>query len=367
MSRSGLESQICGSGVQGAVCLTDSGTSALSLALRLAIRRRHGSIALPAYGCFDLATAAVGAGAKVVFYDINPRTLAPDLSSVERVVDSSVSAILVVHYFGIAVDVSAVRSHTSRHETVVIEDAAQAFGAGARGSEAGWSGDLGVFSFGRGKGVTGAGGGALVATSASPFVADVAACELEANGRSGALIAARALAQWWLARPALYWLPASIPGLGLGETTYREPDLPQGMSAVSCAILSSTLGSFPEDVSIRRKNASAIAALLEESDVEVIRGVSPARNTYLRQPALVPATLGAQGAAQPRQGILPSYPIPLFLLPALQGLRIQNGPREYPGARSLVSRVVTLPTHRFLTAPDFKAIEAWARRISSED
>ncbi len=64
--------------------LTDSGTTALTLAIRAAQRIRPGPVSLPAYCCYDLATAADGAGADVLLYDLDPLTLGPDWSSFER-------------------------------------------------------------------------------------------------------------------------------------------------------------------------------------------------------------------------------------------------------------------------------------------
>src|SRR5690606_32072244 len=50
--------------------LTDSGTSALALALSLAARVGHAPVALPAYGCYDLATAVDAAGVPFTLYDL---------------------------------------------------------------------------------------------------------------------------------------------------------------------------------------------------------------------------------------------------------------------------------------------------------
>src|SRR5262245_6199582 len=70
------------------VVLTGSGTQALQLAITIALRHRGPStmVALPGFSCFDVASAAVGADAGVACYDIDPRTLAPDLNSLDRVV-----------------------------------------------------------------------------------------------------------------------------------------------------------------------------------------------------------------------------------------------------------------------------------------
>ncbi|MDQ3520445.1 MAG: DegT/DnrJ/EryC1/StrS family aminotransferase, partial [Gemmatimonadota bacterium] len=66
-----------------AVALTDSGTSALVLALRLAAGA-GGTVAFPGYACIDLAAAARFAGVRVRLYDVDPASLSPDLDSVRR-------------------------------------------------------------------------------------------------------------------------------------------------------------------------------------------------------------------------------------------------------------------------------------------
>ena len=60
--------------------LTDSGTSALALAMAAV----GGPVALPAFCCFDIATASDGAGVQPILYDVDPRTLAPDAGSLAR-------------------------------------------------------------------------------------------------------------------------------------------------------------------------------------------------------------------------------------------------------------------------------------------
>ena len=65
------------------VLLTDSGTAALTAALLGVLRDRAGAaVTMPAYACFDVATAADGADAPVLLYDVDPHTLAPELTQV---------------------------------------------------------------------------------------------------------------------------------------------------------------------------------------------------------------------------------------------------------------------------------------------
>ena len=56
--------------------LTGSGTQALQLALVSSCAPDPSSggpvVALPAFSCYDLVSAAVGAGIRMVFYDVRP-------------------------------------------------------------------------------------------------------------------------------------------------------------------------------------------------------------------------------------------------------------------------------------------------------
>ena len=143
--------------------LTDSGTTALTLALRAAATLAPGPAALPAYCCYDIATAADGAGAEVLLYDLDPETLGPDFASLEYVLAQGARTVVVVHLYGIPLDLPAVQRRLDRYRAVLIEDAAQGAGAVCGGRPLGSIGAFGVLSFGRGKGITGGRGGALLA------------------------------------------------------------------------------------------------------------------------------------------------------------------------------------------------------------
>src|SRR3989442_356539 len=143
------------------VILLGSGTQALQIALRLAMSRvGDPSVALPAFTCFDVASAAVGASARLRFYDVEPSTLAPDLESLERVLERGTRVVVVTPLYGLPVDWDTIDALAVRHGAIVIEDAAQGHHARWRGRPLGSLGSLSVLSFGRGKGLTGGAGGA---------------------------------------------------------------------------------------------------------------------------------------------------------------------------------------------------------------
>src|SRR5204863_8021915 len=90
-----------------AVLLTKGVTVALPAAIRSVLKDRPGSpAALPAYACYDLATAADGANAPVLLYDLEPSTLAPDLEQIQATLRQGAAAIVVAHLYGHPVDLA---------------------------------------------------------------------------------------------------------------------------------------------------------------------------------------------------------------------------------------------------------------------
>ncbi|MEJ2240378.1 MAG: GNAT family N-acetyltransferase, partial [Gemmatimonadales bacterium] len=213
------------------ILLTDSGTSALTLAIRAYCRIRSTPlVALPAYCCYDIATAADGADVEVILYDIDARTLSPDIQSLSNALSRRPGAIVVAHLYGVPVEVQDIIRLCEQHQVPVIEDAAQGHGAQYDGLPLGSFGDVSILSFGRGKGVTGGGGGALLAVSdGTSHVIEEAAQETGSSHR-GLKPLIGATAQWLLASPTMYAIPASLPFLRLGQTIYREPTSPMGIT-----------------------------------------------------------------------------------------------------------------------------------------
>ena len=94
------------------------------------------------------ANAIVIAGGKPVFVDIDPDTLLIDAKKIEQMITEKTRAILPVHLYGRVCDMDAINEIASKHNLVVIEDTAQAFGAECHcGKYAGMLSDCGTFSF----------------------------------------------------------------------------------------------------------------------------------------------------------------------------------------------------------------------------
>lgn len=158
-----------------------SGTDALILALQAAgLKRDELAITVP-FTFFATAGAIVRAGGTPVFIDILPDTFNMDPDSLEnwlngncavtergvvhRPTGKRVAAIMPVHIFGQVSNMDAIGSTGRKWGIPVIEDAAQAVGAGWRGDKAGSLGDMGCFSFFPSKNLGALGDGGMVTTS----------------------------------------------------------------------------------------------------------------------------------------------------------------------------------------------------------
>jgi dTDP-4-amino-4,6-dideoxygalactose transaminase len=346
------------------VLLIDSGTHALERALRLAAHLLGGpvTVALPAYTCFDVATAAIGAGVRITLYDVDPNTLAPDLDSLDNSLAAGARVAVVTPLYGVPVDWDAVERCASPHGALVIEDAAQGHGSSWRQRSLGSWGRLSVLSFGRGKGWTGGCGGALLARSGISVTPEGAqfADRLVTSAAQALAAFLRATGQWAFSRPNLFALAAALPGLHVGETPYHDPVPARGLPRLAAALLERSVTLCDREGEVRRANAAlllaGIAAVSTREGRPSIGLVSPPSNGtagYLRLPVRLARGLeGFAHAGRAQQlGAARSYPSTLAALPPIRDrMTAADASRSWPGAEALVRELVTLPTHSQVTS-----------------
>ncbi len=147
--------------------LTTSCTDALEMSAILANIQAYDEVILPAYTFVSTANAFVLRGAKLIFADsgsLNPNITA---ETIAPLITDKTKAIVLVHYAGVACDMDSIMALASKHNILVIEDAAQAIDAfyinhHNQKLALGSIGNLGAMSFHETKNITCGEGGLLI-------------------------------------------------------------------------------------------------------------------------------------------------------------------------------------------------------------
>lgn len=143
--------------------LAPNGTLGLFLALLSLDLPRDSEIIIPSFTFFASASAAIYAGLKPVFIDVDPLTYNIDVNLLEQVLTPKSRAIMPVHIYGQACAIDEVMKFARTNNLLVIEDAAQGFGVFYKKKHTGTFGDVSMISFFADKTVT-MGEGAIVLT-----------------------------------------------------------------------------------------------------------------------------------------------------------------------------------------------------------
>lgn len=141
-----------------------SATTGLTLALIAAGVGPGDEVITTPISWVSTANAAAALGAKVVFADVDCKTLNLDPHSVAAKITDRTKLILPVHLYGQCCDMDAINELASKRGIVVVEDAAHAAGAEYKGRKAGSLGDIGVFSFHQQKNMVTLGEGGMITT-----------------------------------------------------------------------------------------------------------------------------------------------------------------------------------------------------------
>jgi perosamine synthetase len=127
-----------------AVC---NGTAALEIAVEALGITKGDEVIMPAFTIISCASAIVKMGARPVLVDSDLQTWNMDVNQIEAKITPRTKAIMVVHIYGLPVDMGAVLDIAKKHNLKIIEDAAEAHGQTYKGKACGSFGDISVFSF----------------------------------------------------------------------------------------------------------------------------------------------------------------------------------------------------------------------------
>lgn len=327
-----------------------SGKAALTIILN-ALKALTGrwKVILPAYTCYSVPSSIAKAGLEIVPCDIARNSFDYDYDRLAPMLDDDTLCVLSIHLFGIPADTGRLMQLCRGRGIFVVEDAAQAMGGTREGRPLGTLGDVGFYSLGRGKAVTCGSGGVVLTDSARIADALTAATkEVPAPGlRDDVATAASLLLLSIFIAPSLYWFPASLPFLRLGETIFHRDFPVQSLSNFRAGLLTGWAEQLGRLNEVRRSNADFYRAHVHglRSDDTTI--------PYLRFPVVLDEPeakrrilIEKDGG---RLGISGMYPSTVAGIPELEGRWATS---SFPEAERVASALITLPTHPLVSESD---------------
>jgi dTDP-4-amino-4,6-dideoxygalactose transaminase len=310
--------------------LMSTGRAAMVLALQAMkdINKdpRKVEVIVPAYTCYSVPAAVSKAGLKPRLCDVDPVTLSMDPEALRKFDFSRVLGIITANLYGI--------------------------GATQAGRSVGGFGDVGLYSFDKGKNITSLEGGALVASHPELATAvDRRHAQLPpASMTHTATTIVKLAAYATLLPPTMYGVVRKLPGLGLGRTPYDETYPLQKYSGTLAGFAATLLGKLPQLTRGRREQAEAMTKELSTiAGVQLIAQPS-SQPAYARLPFLVKDASRRAAVLEQLEaagiGATASYPNALCDVPEVAA-KLPESDRSMPGARRVAASIVTLPTHAY--------------------
>ena len=300
-----------------------NGTLSLYLALRAMGIGPGDEVIVPDFTFIASANAVEMVGARPVFVDVNKHDLQINLEACERVRTEKTKAIMPVHIYGFAVDMTSLMEYAKWRDLMVIEDAAQALGISWDGKGCGSFGDTGSFSFFADKTLTTCEGG-FVTTDDEEIYNKL--LYLRNQGR-------------------------------LQRGTFKHPEIGYNfrINDIQAAIGLAQLKKLPEIIEKKQKNYNLYKEAL--ADVEAVQILSPAPGVEpyvpfrvvlrtVNQDSNYLMTFMSMNNVEPRTFFYPLHLQPCFSLWADDE---RHDPKHFKVTEDIYSRGVCLPSYPALT------------------
>jgi perosamine synthetase len=336
------------------VFLVSSGKAALTLIL-LALKSlsTRTEVVIPAYTCFSVPSAVVRAGLKLTLCDIDAKTFGFDRRQLKETLNGETLCVVPDHLFGIPEAMHDITGLATERGIYVVEDAAQAMQGSYNGQRLGTIGDVGFFSLGRGKNIT-CGSGGIIVTNSDP-IAEAISSRYTKLHMPGSVETAREFLRVLLMsifiRPWLYWFPAGLRFLRLGETVFHAEFPVKKFSGMKAGLLWDWKRRLEHSRRARIMSGISYGARLtgeqaSEAEVPYLRFPVLAGNREMRD--RVYSLSQSRGL-----GISLMYPASINRIPEISpGF---NG-QHFPAAEKVAETLLTLPTHHFVSEQDQQAI-----------
>jgi dTDP-4-amino-4,6-dideoxygalactose transaminase len=302
-----------------------SGTDALLLVLMAWQIGRGDAVICPSFTYHATAEMVVLLGATPIIADVLPDTFNLDPSSCERAIATAKRlglnprAIIPVDLFGLPADHDALKTIAADHDLLVLDDAAQAFGARYRGKAIGTLAAATATSFFPAKPLGCYGDGGAVFTDDDTLAALVKSLRLH--------------------------------GEGVDRSEAARIGITGRLDTIQAAVLIEKLKLFPQEIEARNLVAARYSAAL--ADIAVVPRVGNESTSVWAQYTIrvKPAERDPLAAALRAQGIPTAiyYTRPLHRQPAYRHFPLAEG--GVPVSERLAEEVLSLPMHAYLDPP----------------
>jgi len=296
-------------------------TDALYFALLAAGIRPGDEVLVTDFSFIASASCIARLGAVPVFVDVD-NTYNMDLEKAAALVTKKTRAMVFVHLYGQMSDPVKIETFAQEHGLILVEDAAQAIGAGFNGRPAGSLGLLSCFSFDPTKPISAPGSGGMVLTDDDVMADRVR--RLRYHGKAG-------------------------------DGRFVEIGYNSQMPTLTAAVLDFKLEHNAEWLARRRAIAQYYIDCL--SDLELVLPVEQVGAVHIYHKFVVRSTrrdeLRARLAESGIQTMI-HYPQPLHRQPCFAQWSYDD--RYYPMSLAYASTVLSLPIHPFLTDAEVEAV-----------
>jgi len=300
--------------VAGEAVGVGNGTDAIAIALRALGVEPGDEVITVANTAIPTVSAIRMVGARPVFCDVDADTLLMDLEQLTERITPRTRAIVPVHLYGNAVDMTRLRQLAAERGLAVVEDCAQACGTTSRGQMVGTYGDVGCFSFYPTKNLGAYGDGGLCFTR----------------------------------RPDLAQAIRQIRAYGCHDryVAVRE-GVNSRLDEVQAAVLNVKLRYLPKWLAERRRIAEIYHAQLDPAIKRPRPGEAALHSYHLFVIECQRRDEVARALSNEKIGYGMHYPTPIHLMPAYAQPGFARG--SLPRTERAASRVISLPCYPELT------------------
>lgn len=296
----------------------NSGTDALRIIMDAAGIGPGDEVITTSFTFVASVETIVQTGARPVLVDIDPATFCIDPKKIADAITPNTKAIMPIHLFGQLADMNSINEIVTKHELMIVEDAAQAIGSDLNGVHPGNFGVGAGFSFYVTKNLGAAGDGGMILTNDD---------EIAEACRS-----------------------IRVHGMGRQRYYYDHIGYASRLHEIQAAVLRVKLTKLKEWNERRGRLAEIYLEVLAESEV-ILPVISPGNSTNWHQFSIRTDRRDALQAFLKERGVdsMIYYPVPIHFHEPYK--HFGQGPGSLPESEKASLEILNLPIHQHLT-PD---------------